>query len=354
MADASILATMMAPELRIPAGWMVGASTRLLDAWSPMIEVIRVPAITYKTSEIVVRLDKNSETFQVTSSPIGRRLKKLKAHAKPPVSQNGLILDLRFDSCKNIAHACIYTGPIALTARAVVEKALGREDIVLIVREDTPEYYTGVLDLLGFHFIRSSDRFIGDILRVEANGVGVWERIAKQWLPGKVAESLSTEYPGLGPKIFISRRGSRFIENEGEIKLILEPSGFRTIYLEDYPPMQQLAAVYQAEQIVAIHGAALGPLLLRGAAGTPRPLKLVEIFGPGYVAQMGRFMASIVGFDWIGIRGKIKPEVVRDLDVNSKPRSHQSSSFYLDPKSLQLALDAIENGHGEPKYQVLM
>jgi hypothetical protein len=350
-----VLATLTSPEVRVPPGWMIGASTRLLDSWTPMLEVIRVPAIRYERGAVTVSLNRNSEVFEDCSVGGGRRaLNTFTARMKRTVRHHGLILDLRFDSCANLAHACIQTGPIALAARAVAQEKLGRDDLVLIVRGDTPDHYATVLELLGFRCVRSMNRFIGDVLRVEVRGVAALESLARQWIPTHVAAALHERQPGLGPRIFISRRGSRFIRNESEISSLLGKRGFRTVYLEDHPPMQQLAALCQAERIVAVHGAALGPLLLRSSPGTAPQLKLVEVFGPGYVAQMGRLMSVLVGFDWIGVRGRIMPEVVRDLDVRIKPRSHQASSFFLDPRSLEIALDTIETCNGEPSYQVVM
>jgi len=39
-----------------------------------------------------------------------------------------------------------------------------------------------------------------------------------------------------------------------------------------------------------------------------------------------------------GVRGRITPEVVRDLDDRGGGRVHQSSPFRVDPESLGLAL----------------
>jgi len=157
--------------------------------------------------------------------------------------------------------------------------------------------------------------------------------------------------------------------NMAEVEGTLEREGFTTIYPERLSVLDQLRLLWQAEEVVGVHGAALALLLPRAVQRPSRPLRLVEVFGPGYIVSLYRCLAAGLGASWVGVRGRTTPEVVRDLDRlgpdnwrhrlasalrgwvpgrwlppdKAWQRSHQLSNFEVDPQTLALALEMVRD-----------
>ena len=160
-----------------------------------------------------------------------------------------------------------------------------------------------------------------------------------------------------GEKIFISRKNSRIIENEDEIEKILTEYEYKKVYFEEgmLSLEEQWAIVAEAKEIVAIHGAALSSLIFNHIKNfdnfiSDRPkIKLIEIFGPGFFNGYFRSLATTLGIKWVGVRGKITPEVVKDMDFmengNAPGHTHQATSFTIDPLSIHQALELIGQEH---------
>ncbi len=102
---------------------------------------------------------------------------------------------------------------------------------------------------------------------------------------------------------------------------------------------EQWRCLSRAEEIIAIHGAGVVNVLARKMFDASATLSLIEIFGPGYVINPYRKLAASLEFRYTAVRGHITPEVVRDLDIKSKPRSHSVADFSLSLNALMLALE---------------
>jgi hypothetical protein len=89
--------------------------------------------------------------------------------------------------------------------------------------------------------------------------------------PGCLRQFAKTLLAGLGVKggvpyprrVFISRRktGTRTLANEDEIEALLRARGFETHFMEDYSLAKQAQLIYEAEIVVATHGAGLANLI---------------------------------------------------------------------------------------------
>jgi hypothetical protein len=105
----------------------------------------------------------------------------------------------------------------------------------------------------------------------------------------------------------------------------------------------QLRLLMEAEEIVAIHGAAVAPLIYRSVQA-PRA-KLVEIFPCTKMTNVWRAMGHLVGCDWSGVRGKIEPAHLKGLyDISMPYLSDGDADFEADPVSLERALAVIGAG----------
>lgn len=339
------------PESVVDAGWMIGARTRLVDAWAPMPELMQLPKLLFRDGSVRITQRKGVTHLGLPTS----RMRLLKWYARgrhriPTIYADVPVFDSRFDGAENFAHAICYTGLLALAAKRALFDETGSDSLMMIVPGDARAYVLQALNYLGVTAMPTFGPVVGDIVTITQQGHSALLRLAHEFMPKHIGTLLESG-PATPEKIFISRRKSRCIENESEIAALLEARGFLLIYAEDLSVLDQMRYLTNASQIVAIHGAALGPLLCRSAISNRKPLRLLEIFGPGFVCTFYRQIMFGLGDSWISVRGRVKPEVVRDTDHSGIAHAHEKSSFYVDPESLIIAFDALEKG-GSPSYTV--
>jgi len=142
-------------------------------------------------------------------------------------------------------------------------------------------------------------------------------------------------------RVFLVRRGTRRLVNEAEIAGHLAARGFVRLHAEDLAVADQFRLFQRAEAVVAIHGAALAPMLYR-APGAP-PLALVELFPCGHVTDVWRAVAGQTGGRWVGVRGRLRPEHVRPAQDLSRPfLRHSLQDFEADPAAIDRAFAILE------------
>jgi capsular polysaccharide biosynthesis protein len=123
-----------------------------------------------------------------------------------------------------------------------------------------------------------------------------------------------------------------------EVEACLAPHDYTTIHAEDLSPADQMRLFREAEAMVAVHGAALAPLLYVPPGGRLR--QLVEILPVGHMTDVYRVMAEQVGVGWTGVRGRIKPKHVEPAYRIGTPFKRFSlDSFEVDIVALERALD---------------
>jgi hypothetical protein len=128
----------------------------------------------------------------------------------------------------------------------------------------------------------------------------------------------------------------------------LKSLGYVRLYPEEIPVEDQIRIITQATDIVAIHGAALGPLILRSANPATKPVRLVELFGAGFIVSVFRELVHELSGAWIGVRGVLSPDIV------GKSRSalyFEKDAFSVDVDCLSLAIEALHRTDGEPQYK---
>lgn len=330
------------PESTVAPGWLIGARSRLMDSWNPMPELIRVPALSLQAGSVCVRMYEGVSQLGLPTSRAGWLKWYLRnRHRTPNLDIDVPVLDLRFEAGGNIAHAFCWTGLLTLLAKQALKEETGDDSLTVVVPGDAKEFVTCALETLGINTIKTFGLVRGNIVTIVERGRSVCLRLGPHLLPQSLGRSLEAG-PATPRKLFISRRGTRCMENETEIWPLLASRGFTRIYAEDLPVAEQARHLANATHIVAIHGAALGALVCRAAVSNRSPLRLVELFGPGYIVTLYRELASILGDSWIAVRGRVTPEVVRDTDRSGLVRAHEKSNFVIDPEALRLALDASE------------
>ena len=340
----------------VPESKTFAHATRMADCWRAAPEEIVQPAMRVGPGELHVAVAEGStrelNIVRRTRSP----LKML--HRKQTMDMAGkYVFDTRYEVDTNIGHYIVDTIPKILSARQALAAASGEKvEIQAVLKEGTSRLSIESFANFSIPVVCTEADVVGRIVRIRevapqtwtqgtpfSNGGTLVARLPELYTAFR--EKLVNRAPSGPEKIFVSRKSSRTIENEDEITAILKSHGFERYYFEtgELTVMEQWRLMAGAKEIVAIHGAGLTPLIfnahgLARERGDLSGLRIVELHGAGYFVDFNRRLASIVNAHWCGVRGRITPEVVRDLDDRGGGRVHQSSSFRVDPESLGLAL----------------
>lgn len=347
--------SMLVPGYDIPESLVFAHSTKMHDAWMALPERIVTPATRVEPFVLTIKVaDRNTGELgylRPTRNPI-RLLKRRRT-----IDMSGrFIYDARYQIDSNMGHYLIVTVARILAARRRLSEELG-EDVVIhtILRERPLSMAIQVFEALDLPVIATEANVTGRVVTVGSKDPVVRSNGRfqdREHLCGLIPElykgirrTLQLEGPAFD-KIFISRKTSRRVENEQEISDLLASRGFHKVYFEsdELSVLDQWRIIAKAREIVAIHGAGLTSMALN-PHGLDRPegdlsgLRVTELFGAGYFVPFNRELAASLNASWRGVRGRITPKIVRDMDFRGGGRVHQASSFRVDPKALELALE---------------
>lgn len=113
-------------------------------------------------------------------------------------------------------------------------------------------------------------------------------------------------------RLFISREkaNTRLVENQQELQDKLHAFGFQTIILEELTPAQQVELFYDAEAVVAAHGAGLTNLLF-----SPH-LKVLELFPTWYLIPHFYYLSKSLDHHYTYLCGKTEYRNIRSFSVD--------------------------------------
>lgn len=181
----------------------------------------------------------------------------------------------------------------------VVEAQSVFGEIKVLVPAKRPKYIDEMLSVVG---IKPGNVIVSDCPVVVRKCVLIprWSDCGEN-LKSDVCEfrnylvSRLTEASDGARKIYISRAKSRrALPNEHEIERILEGKGFRVLYFESMPFVEQLKTVRSADIVVSPHGAGLSNLIV-AKPGT----KVVEIMTQGWANSCYGHLASSLELDYM-------------------------------------------------------
>lgn len=255
------------------------------------------------------------------------------------------ILDLRAGHPENWAHFLnIHLALLALAARTLKVGPLG---FCILLPRQTPGYVRALVDLLGLECLYTDD---------VVKGFGV-EIGFEDWNCIRAIRSALLTDPGISPvaaalqdgtiptadtppRLFVSRKGTRALTNEAEIAGLLAPAGFETVYMEELSTALQLRTLINARQVVAVHGAALAPLLYRGPEA--EPVALIELFPVGHLTNVYRAVIAAQQGRWCGVRGHITPRNLSEIYKLGQPYlKHSLDTFTVDPEAVKIAQEIV-------------
>lgn len=320
---------------------MFGYPSATIDRFAPGVEEVYLPAATSLEGELKLELDiDNISTSDPSTQSRSSRIKGLFTKERRTLDRGQIGLDLRVKSPQNWAHAITNHLALSLLIKAMLKDL--DAPLVAIFPANISNKILDIFHLSGFLCLATDAPVEGIIckyslepwisIRGERCGI-IRSGLKDSELVEKLTRTNISE-----DKIFLSRRTTRTITNEAEVVKYLEQRGFKTIYAEDYSPLEQLAYIVNAREIISVHGAALGPLIIRSAVEGLSNYKLIEIFSPAHVTNVWRLIASQQGASWAGVRGRVWPKLV---EPNANFVTNMSS-FDVSIDSLESAMSSLE------------
>lgn len=327
-------------EAIVPSAWVVGPRSMMIDRVVPRLEFLWMPKTVQPGGTISLCRAESAPERRIGWRVHAHRLLR-KDYGAAPV--DGPILDLRQSHPSNWAHAQIIHLPLAAMAR----DWLGTSPTVLLTN-DIPKYVVSLFAHFGFAAVATDREVTGTIVLPSLSSTDVMRPVRRTLVAPLVAEldhrrALGKLPTGLPTKIFVSRRATRRIENEAEIEAELARDGYTKLYPETMSVPEQIELFNTATNIVAIHGAALAPLLFRSQQAPP--FDLVEILSPAHMANSYRLMAAQTGGRYIGVRGRMKPDYVEPAyRLNRIFHAYSLADFSVDLESLRAARAILRDG----------
>jgi len=321
-----------------PSNKMFGAKTRLIDRDVSGVEEIILPKVSTIPGKLLLNLPETKTALPAYSD---NRLSWKTIKTKYIIKQsldiaNSIIIDLRRNSPTNWAHAFLNQLPLALHCRQMIKNHTN-DKVTFILPADISPKVARFYQHIGIDIICTNQSIHGKICSIELNPWiairGERVDIINTCLPPKHEISAVTPEACISNRIFLSRKDTRCLKNEKEIIQQLEAKGFQTLYLEEHSLEQQIATICFAKDIIAVHGAALGPLILRSHFNST-PYRLTELFSPAHITNCYRVIASQTGGQWAGVRGRLWPGLLKK-NANFK---NNLENFEVCPESLEHAL----------------
>ena len=335
------LAEVTLPTRPIPAWVIVTARSYFIDRIKPDCEVITLSEDAVAGGEVRLSLG------PVETGAVKRgRFSRLTPTRRDSLPEDRLILDLRRSGPDNWAHFLNNHLPYVFWAAETAKIDLER--FVLLLPEDIPKHSQAAAAFFGLE-VKLTDAIVtGRGYTQENKQRKAVSEVITEWAHLPVAEAALAAGLAAAPasnalpkKVFLARRKTRVLTNEAEIETVLTDFGFTKVYAEDYSVADQMRLFREAEALVAIHGAGLGPLLY--CAPGQGPEIMIELLSPGHMTNVYRAIADAVGTRWIGVRGRLKPEYVKQAYAFDAPfRAFSLDDFEVDPASIERSFEILE------------
>ena len=203
-------------------------------------------------------------SFKSLAQNLKALIANLHAQFSKPIEFKTIVFDVREIEPNNIAHLMMIAIPFCLHARNVAGA-----DIQFLFNK-MAEPYRNLLKAFDIHPITSNKKIKAPFIKITGtrghayyNIIHVIDCPPIAFVPDIYEKyHFSSGLVGMD-KIFIARRGARALINQDEVEKLLATHGYKAVYMEDYSIAVQLGIASEANDIVAVHGASMGMLVLR-------------------------------------------------------------------------------------------
>lgn len=329
--------------LHIPAGWLITPRSFLVDRIVPRCEEVKL--IATETGGGPVRINVGDQVFApLLGRGLKSRLRRLQRQPTIRLDQQP-VLDLRAGHPGNWAHFLnIHLAFLALAARTL---SLNPSAFCVLLPAGTPQYIRTLADIIDLQCVYTDYEVTGYGVRMDFDDWNCIRGIRCNLLTDPTVSPVAAKLrdgtikrQDSPQKLFLSRKSTRNLTNEDEITDLLSTHGFQKIYMEDLSPELQLSYLLNAQEVVAIHGAALAPMLYRDHNCSP--IKLIELFPVGHLTNVYRAVVAAQDGRWCGVRGHINKQNIEHIYRLDQPyMEHSLEAFSVDPTSVEIALNKL-------------
>jgi Glycosyltransferase 61 len=174
------------------------------------------------------------------------------------------VFDTRSWEPNNFAHLLLDLIPYSLYVR----QAVGPEVVFLF--QKLGKRFCELLEIFGLVPDFERRRVEADVVKISGTrGLAVYDLDLRTTFdcPGicfvpNVYTEMDFSSSAKFEKVFLARRDARRLLNQAEVEETVARFGYRTVFMEDYSVREQLSIGAQAKHVVAIHGAAMGFLIM--------------------------------------------------------------------------------------------
>lgn len=329
--------------------WMIGPRSYFADRAVPLVEISATPARSFDGESL--RIDGTNE-FRSTQSFLSRReqiLRLFRSRKIQKVEEDTYYVDLRIFGLENWSHFLNKALPLSIFVKNYVSKLGGKTSFV--INEKVMRPIIDLLDIFSINYISTNYIVEAPLINVKFSNESVLDRRAREFLApiSRNVDLFDIRSPlNKYNKIFLNRKfPSRSLINNEQVKTFLAKIGYQELFMEEYAADEQIAIILQASDIVAIHGAALAPLIFREAQHGP--FSFIEIAPPGHVVPFFREMVTSLSCKYRMVRGVPDAAMVGDAYSNVEKPSmlfttkHSLRPFKIDILSLSFALRSMDD-----------
>lgn len=322
------------PSCLVQGGVVFLYPSRLLDSYTPSVLRANAPSMEYDDSIFSATIEKG------VSKPVRRlfRLLNLISSRTTELSESEVLFDATDDCNKNIAHLIQHQLASLLVFQSLACSNLTDFRIIVKLRFDSPKFAHELFRLFGFSTMLESHRTtVGNIIVVKDKYYHT--PMYSDFLRKAVCNSNVTKGIATPRNIFINRRGRRALTNNEEVQKLLSSKGFKEVFFEDYSLQEQIAMARNANNVIALHGAALAFLSFRDV---DEKGFLIEIFPGGFATNWGRQICKYSNLEWVGVQGKISPKDTEVVYGKRHCHTREGELFAVSITSLELAIEEAE------------
>ena len=308
--------------------------TRMSNMYEPFVERVLQPSFTIPGETFSVTIEEKTMLppyVRLRSRLLPRFVKR---RALSPVDLGKrIVYDARFVYNENMAH--LVQHHLTTLGFFVAVKGLTNREITVVIETKDTRMAAEVFGMVGYEVVKT-DR------PVYAAHIEIANQAFFHLLPfvrNLDFRAAKTSFPG---KLFIHRKNNRRVRNLVDVEKVLRDYDYESVYFEELSIEDQWSCMANANQVVAVHGAALGCLAFNFFRANAYPVDLVELFGPGFVVNPFRKYMAVLGGRWSGCRGKITPRVMRNIDKPSYFKRYAYEDFDLSAETIVVALDALQ------------
>ena len=332
------------PAILSPASMCFAYPSRVADAWEPFVEKIIEDESDVPATTLSLAISSGSSRELCLRDWMPRRsLLRRMQRLRKPIDLGHLLFDARSAiDLGNVTH--FLRGPLTaiLYSRSALDNHdLAGHDLHVVLPTRSPGFVCQMFALLDIPFISTDREVRGSLISVHKSDSATGSRVQHYPIPSLFTNAVLRNEPDTPKRVFIARKGARRIINEAEVEAIVEKDGFVKCYFEELSVREQWRIMSNAEEIVAIHGAALGNLLVHHGWQTGEGPKVVEIFGAGHKVKCFRYYVAALNGRWCSVRSQITSKIIRDMDENFKSHSHAFDPIMVHPESVRLALEYV-------------